>query len=211
MRISKAFREFDPQPIAAASLAQVHLARLRNGRHVVVKVQRPDVRKQIAEDVEVLDEIVTFLDQHTQFGKRYQLVKIVTEFRRTLIQELDYQREAANMIAMRANLRGFDRVYIPQPVADYTTRTVLTMDYVRGTKITELSPVIRTEINGAALAGELFHAYLQQVLVDGLFHADPHPGNVLLTEEGHIALLDLGMVGRIPRTCRSGCEAAPGH
>jgi predicted unusual protein kinase regulating ubiquinone biosynthesis (AarF/ABC1/UbiB family) len=110
---------------------------------------------------------------------------------------LDYQREAANMTMVRNSLRECDRICVPQPIADYTTRTVLTMDYVRGTKITELSPIVRTELNGQALADELFRAYLKQVLVDGLFHADPHPGNVLLTEDGRIALLDLGMVGRI--------------
>jgi predicted unusual protein kinase regulating ubiquinone biosynthesis (AarF/ABC1/UbiB family) len=195
--IAKAFLEFDPAPIAAASLAQVHRAKLRNWRQVVVKVQRPDVRKQIAEDMEVLDEIVTLLDQHTQFGKRYQLAKIFDEFRRTLIHELDYQREAANMVAMRASLRDFEHLLVPQPIADYTSRTVLTMDYIRGTKITELSRLVQTEISGRTLADELFRAYLKQVLVDGLFHADPHPGNLLLTDEGEIALLDMGMVGRI--------------
>src|ERR1041384_5173590 len=195
VRISKAFLEFDPIPIAAASLAQVHRARLRNWREVVVKVQRPDVRKQISEDMEVVDEIVSFLDQYTQFGKRYQLLKIFEEFRRTLLQELDYQREATNLVNLRANLTEFSGLLIPKPIDDYTTRTILTMDYVRGTKITELSRVIRTEIDGRALAHELFRAYLKQVLVDGLFHADPHPGNVLLTDDGRIALLDLGMVG----------------
>jgi ubiquinone biosynthesis protein len=197
VRISKAFLEFDPIPIAAASLAQVHRAKLRNYRDVVVKVQRPAVRQQIAEDVEVLEEIVCFLHQHTEFGRRYQLQKIFEEFRRSLIQELDYQREAANLINLGAELQEFEHLRIPRPVDDYTSRTVLTMDYVRGTKITELSPLIRTEINGSALADELFKAYLKQVVVHGLFHADPHPGNVLLTDDGCVALLDLGMVGRV--------------
>ncbi|MFO1501244.1 MAG: AarF/UbiB family protein [Verrucomicrobiota bacterium] len=197
IRISKAFLEFDPVPIAAASLAQVHRARLRNRREVVVKVQRPDVRKQIADDIEVLDEIVSLLEQHTAFGKRYQVAKIFGEFRRVLIQELDYQREAATMLQMRESLRAFDHLRIPEPIPDYTTRTVLTMDYVRGVKITDLSPIIRTELDGAKLADELFRAYLKQVLVDGVFHADPHPGNVLLTEDNRVALLDLGMIGRI--------------
>jgi predicted unusual protein kinase regulating ubiquinone biosynthesis (AarF/ABC1/UbiB family) len=197
IRVSKAFLEFDPTPMAAASLAQVHRARLRNWREVVVKVQRPDVRKQIGEDVEVLEEIVSFLDQHTEFGKRYQLLKIFDEFRRSLVQELDYQREAINLVNVGANLAEFQHIRIPQPVADYTTRAVLTMDYVRGTKITEISRLLRTEIDGTTLADELFHAYLKQVLVDGVFHADPHPGNVLLTDDGRIALVDLGLVGRV--------------
>jgi ubiquinone biosynthesis protein len=200
VRISKAFLEFDPTPMAAASLAQVHRARLRNWREVVVKVQRPEVRRQIAEDMEVLEEIVSFLDQHTHFGQRYQLRKIFEEFRRTLIQELDYQREATNLINLRANLREFQRIRIPEPIDDYTTRTVLTMDYVGGTKITELSRVVRTEIDGTALADDLFRAYLKQVLVDGFFHADPHPGNILLTDDGRIALLDLAVGRDWPRS-----------
>src|SRR5262249_46710086 len=122
---------------------------------------------------------------------------IFDEFRRTLIQELDYHREAANMVAMRANLADFHNIRIPQPIGDYTARSVLTMDYIQGVKITELSHVVRTEIDGARLAQELFKAYLKQVLLDGLLHADPHPGNVLLTDDGRIGLLDLGMVGRI--------------
>jgi ubiquinone biosynthesis protein len=196
-RISKAFAEFDPAPLAAASLAQVHMARLRNWRHVVVKVQRPNVRKQIAEDLEILDQVATFISEHTDFGRRYQVCRILDEFRRTLVQELDYRREAANMVAIRANLAEFPHVRIPAPIEDYTTGTVLTMDYVRGTKVTDLSRVVRTELDGGALADELFRAYLKQVLVDGLFHADPHPGNVLLTEDGCVGLLDLGMVGRV--------------
>ncbi len=197
VRISKAFSEFDQTPIAAASLAQVHRARLRNGREVVVKVQRPDVRKQIAQDLEILDEISSFLEQHTAFGRRYQLPKIFDEFRRTLLHELDYHREASNMLVIHQNLQGYEHIVVPRPVEDYTTRSILTMDYLQGTKITELSRVVRTEINGKALGEELFHAYLQQVLVDGIFHADPHPGNILLTQDGRIALLDLGMVGRV--------------
>jgi predicted unusual protein kinase regulating ubiquinone biosynthesis (AarF/ABC1/UbiB family) len=101
------------------------------------------------------------------------------------------------MLTHLRNHADFEHICVPRPVDDYTTRTVLTMDYVRGTKITELSPLVRTEINGAALADELFRAYLKQVLVDGVFHADPHPGNVLFTEDGCVALLDLGMVGRV--------------
>jgi ubiquinone biosynthesis protein len=97
---------------------------------------------------------------------------------------------------MGENLRPFERLYVPQPIADYCTRRVLTMEYVPGTKITEVSPLARLEMDGPALADELFNAYLHQVLVCGLFHADPHPGNVFLTQDNHIALLDLGMVGR---------------
>jgi predicted unusual protein kinase regulating ubiquinone biosynthesis (AarF/ABC1/UbiB family) len=196
-RISKAFSFFEEQQMAAASLGQVHRAALRDGRPVVVKVQRPDIRTQIAEDFEALEEIAAFFDEHTDVGHRYQFVKVLSEFKVTLMQELDYQREAANLTTLSANLREFDRILVPLPVQGYCSRDVLTMDYVSGTKITSLSPLVRLDIEGDALAEQLFEAYLKQVLVDGFFHADPHPGNVFLTEDSKLALLDLGMVGRV--------------
>ena len=200
VRISKAFLSFDHEPVAAASLGQVHAAVLRDGRAVVVKVQRPDIRKQIAEDFEVLEEIAGFFDAHTDVGRRYRFVSILEEFRQTIHQELDYEREAQNLIAVGKNLEGFPLIVIPQPVADYSTRCVLTMDRIEGRKITKLGGIARLDLKGAPLAEELFKAYLKQVLVDGLFHADPHPGNVFVTDDGRIALLDLGMVGRTTPT-----------
>jgi predicted unusual protein kinase regulating ubiquinone biosynthesis (AarF/ABC1/UbiB family) len=197
VRLSKAFATFEAKPLAAASLGQVHAATMRDGRPVVVKVQRPGIKKQIVEDFEVLTELAAFADAHTAAGKRYRFGKIVDEMRTTLLQELDYEREASNLRALSENLSAFEHLHVPLPIADYSTGSVLTMDFVRGTKITKLSPLSRIDIDGEALVDELFRAYLQQVLVDGLFHADPHPGNVFLTDDGRIALLDLGMVGRV--------------
>ena len=195
VRISKLFSRFDPEPIAGASLGQVHKAALRDGREVVVKVQRPGVPQQVAEDFEVLKEIATFLDKHTEVGKRHRFAAILEELRASIVNELNYEREAQNLVAVGQNLAEFPLIQIPQPVADYSTKRVLTMDYVEGRKITKISPVARLEMDGAELAEELFRAYLKQVLVDGLFHADPHPGNVFITDDDRIALLDLGMVG----------------
>ncbi|HWY30759.1 MAG TPA: AarF/UbiB family protein [Candidatus Acidoferrum sp.] len=197
VRISKAFSFFEEKHLAAASLGQVHRAALRDGRPVVVKVQRPDIRKQIAEDFEVLEEIATFFDEHTDIGRRYRFGKILAEFKTSIFQELDYEREASNLTTLANNLKEFPQIVVPLPVLDYSSRSVLTMDYVRGTKITTLSPIARLDINGAALAEEFFKAYLKQVLVDGFFHADPHPGNIFLTDDGRVALLDLGMTGRL--------------
>jgi predicted unusual protein kinase regulating ubiquinone biosynthesis (AarF/ABC1/UbiB family) len=200
VRISKAFSRFDPKPVAAASLGQVHHAALRDGREMMVKVQRPNIRKQIAEDFEVLGQIAEFLDAHTEIGRRYRFVTVLEEFRVTIQQELNYEREAQNLIALGENLKEFPHLQVPQPVRDYCTRCVLTMEAVQGHKITSLSPVARLGLNGEALAEELFKSYLKQILLDGLFHADPHPGNIFLTEDGRVALLDLGMVGRIAPT-----------
>ncbi len=195
VRISKAFSRFDVEPVAAASLGQVHRAALRDGRAVVVKVQRPNIRKQIAEDFEVLEQIAAFLDGHTAFGRRHRFLVILEEFRLTIQQELNYEREAHNLIAFGRNLKEFKLIQVPQPVPDYFTRSILTMDEMDGQKITSLGPLALRDLKGPALAEELFKAYLQQVLVDGLFHADPHPGNVFVTKDGRIALIDLGMVG----------------
>jgi ubiquinone biosynthesis protein len=195
VRISKAFSRFDPEPMAAASLGQVHFAALREGREVVVKVQRPGIAHTIAEDFEVLAQIAEFLDAHSDLGRRYRFQRILEEFRISIRQELNYEREALNLSSLGESLKEFPLIRVPRPITNYSTRSVLTMEYIEGRKITSLSPLARLDLKGNTLAEELFRAYLKQVLVDGLFHADPHPGNVFLTDEGCIALLDLGMVG----------------
>ncbi len=197
VRMSKAFSEFDPEPLAAASLGQVHRARLRDGTEVAVKVQRPGIREQIVTDLDALGDIAEFLDRHTEAGRRYGAADLLTEFRRTLLAELDYRTEAQNLATLGENLRDFTRIAVPCAVRDYTTSRVLTMGYVPGRKVTQLSPLARMEMDGSALAEELFRAYLKQILVDGFFHADPHPGNVFITPDFRIGLIDVGMVGRV--------------
>lgn len=200
VRISKAFADFDPAPLAAASLSQVHRATMRDGRAVVVKVQRPDIRELIVGDLEALGEIAHFLDQHTELGKRYEFDNMLVNLRKSLLRELDFTIEANNLHTMGQNLSEFEELVIPEPIDDFTTTRVLTMEYISGRKITALNPLRLLEIDGGLLAEELFRAYLKQFLVDGLFHADPHPGNVFLTDDDRIALLDLGMVGRVTRS-----------
>jgi ubiquinone biosynthesis protein len=197
VRIAKAFSEFESKPTASASLGQVHLARLRDGKPVAVKVQRPGIREAVLSDLDALYELAEFFDRHTEFGKRYQFRQMLEEFRKSLLRELDYRLEAQNLITMHANMRSYPRIIVPLPIDDYCTARVLTMEYVPGKKITEMSPLARMEFDGEALAEEVFRAYLEQILVQGFFHADPHPGNVFITEDYRIALLDLGMVGRI--------------
>jgi predicted unusual protein kinase regulating ubiquinone biosynthesis (AarF/ABC1/UbiB family) len=197
VRLSKAFSEFEPQPLAAASLAQVHRASMRDGREVVVKVQRPNIREQIVEDLEALGQIAQFLDAHTELGKRYDFENMLNGLRKSLLRELDFKLEANNLITFAENLREFEQIIIPEPVDDFCTSRVLTMEYIHGKKITELSPLRLMEVDGPSLARELFRAYLKQILLDGFLHADPHPGNVFLTDDDQIALLDLGMVARL--------------
>lgn len=197
VRLSKAFSRFDPEPLASASLGQVHRAALRDGREVAVKVQRPGIRSRIAGDLEALERIADLLDRHTEAGRTFGFEEMVEEFRKSLLEELDYRREAQNLRTVGANLERFDRLVVPRPVADYSTSRVLTMEFVAGGRLDETSPLARLEIDGAELADQLFEAYLSQILVDGLFHADPHPGNLLLTPDRRLALLDLGMVGHV--------------
>jgi predicted unusual protein kinase regulating ubiquinone biosynthesis (AarF/ABC1/UbiB family) len=196
-RISKAFQSFESKPAASASLGQVHRAVLRDGRPVAVKVQRPGAREQVIEDMEVIDELAEFVDSHTKIGRSYGFAGMVNEFRRSIMAELDYRLEAANLRLLGEHLAAFDRIVVPQPIDDYTTSFVLTMDLIDGRNAGSLGPLARQEIDGPALAAQLFDAYLDQILVDGFVHADPHPGNVLVTSDGRLALIDLGMVVRV--------------
>ncbi|MGZ6798070.1 MAG: ABC1 kinase family protein, partial [Nocardioidaceae bacterium] len=202
VRLSRVFPTFERTPLAAASLGQVHRATLRDGREVVVKVQRPGIRAQVLEDMEVLADIAEFVDAHTELGRRYALGDLLEEFRRSLVDELDYRREADNLTTMRGMLTGWDQIVVPAPHPDLTTSRVLTMDFVAGKKVTDLGPLARMELDGAPLADALFAAYLKQVLVEGIFHADPHPGNVLVTPDGRLVLLDIGMVARLEPAAR---------
>jgi predicted unusual protein kinase regulating ubiquinone biosynthesis (AarF/ABC1/UbiB family) len=197
VRLSKGFASFTESPLAAASLGQVHRATLRDGREVAVKVQRPEAREQVAGDLAAFADVAEFLDRRTDAGRVASFAEIVEEFRRTILEELDYRREAQNLLTLRRNLAAFRRIVIPAPIDDYCSGRVLTMEYIAGTKITALNPVVRLDLKTSALVESLFRAYLRQIILDGFFHADPHPGNVLVTEDGRLALIDLGMVSRL--------------
>jgi ubiquinone biosynthesis protein len=194
VRISKAFETFDKKPLAAASLGQVHRATLRGGREVAVKVQRPGVHEEVRLDLEVFEDIAKLADEFTAVGRKYAFSTLLEEFRKALTAELDYRQEAENLASLGEILKDFDKIDVPSPVPDYTTARVLTMQFVRGRSVGSLSRLALRETDGAALLDQLFDAYVHQGLVHGLLHADPHPGNVFLTDDGHLALIDLGMV-----------------
>ena len=195
-RISKAFESFEVKPLASASIGQVHLAVLRSGKKVAVKIQRPGVRKNFIEDLDTLKELTDIAVKHSKTAKKYAVDEILDELRFILLNELDYVKEAENLIALGENTKKYPKIVIPQPVEGYSTSKILTMDYIDGQKITSISPISRIETNYKPLVDELVAAYLKQIIFDGFAHADPHPGNVHLTTDNKIALMDLGMVAK---------------
>jgi predicted unusual protein kinase regulating ubiquinone biosynthesis (AarF/ABC1/UbiB family) len=201
-RISKLFSEFEVEPIAAASLGQVHRARLRDGRRVAVKVQRPGIQEKMLDDLDALNDVAVFLDQHTEKGRQFTFALMLEQFRRSVMRELDYTQEANNLRVFKENLREYPLIVVPSPINDYSTSVVLTMEFVPGVTVTKLSPLRRTELDGESLGRDLIAAYFKQILIDGVFHADPHPGNVFLTDDDRIALIDLGMVGYLSTSMR---------
>lgn len=197
-RIKDVFAEFSEEPLAAASLGQVHRAVTRTGRDVVVKVQRPDVRETIRDDMEVLGKLADTADKRTSVGKQYGLAQLLDQFRRSLIGELDYRREAKNLLRFIDLTRDYDRLVVPEPVLQLTTSRVLTMERMDGRKVTDLGPLSLIELDSRPIVEQLFQCYLRMILDEGLLHADPHPGNLMVTEDGRLALLDLGMVATVP-------------
>jgi ubiquinone biosynthesis protein len=202
VRISKAFQEFNPKPVAAASLSQVYHARLRSGREVAVKVQRPGIRKIIVEDLDAFMEFANLVDKYSDVVRKYRINDFLEQFRTTLLDELDFRREADNLKRLGDIVREYPSLVVPQPVEAYTSGRVLTMDYIEGAKISDLNPVVRLEYNHSQLAEDLSKAYLDQILVHGFLHADPHPGNILLTPDKRLALIDLGMVAFLTQNRR---------
>lgn len=196
VRISKAFESLDETPLASASIGQVHRAVLRSGKQVAVKVQRPGIRKKFLEDLDTLKEVTDLAMKHSSTARRYAIDDVLAELRHILLQELDYNREAQNLITLNENLKTFKNLKVPQPVSDYSSSKVLTMEYIDGKKITSISPLKFMEVDLEPLVDELVEAYLKQIVVDGFVHADPHPGNIHITHNNKIALIDLGMVAK---------------
>lgn len=198
------YKSFDPVPMAAASLAQAHRAKLIDGTRVIVKVQRPNIKETVETDIEIMFKRAQFLENHNARARLYGIVDLVDEFALTIREELDYTREGRNTDRLRQNLSADARVNVPIVYWNLTTTMVLTLQEMQGTKITDVAEHPQDGLDPKALANRLASTFLEQVFVDGCFHADPHPGNILVTSSGEIALLDCGQVGRLDHENRGG-------
>lgn len=201
-KVSSLFSEFEPVPLATASLAQVHAARLRDGRPVVVKVRRPGVADSVRADMSVVGDVAGWLEAHTSLEDRFGLSSTLRDLGAAVERELDYRLEARNLDRIRRIVSGYDRLVVPEVIADYSSTGVLTMERIAGVNLGRISPLRRLEGDHDALARQLFRAYLDQALVHGVVHADPHPGNVMITDDGRLALIDLGMIATVPSAMR---------
>ncbi|MDB4878744.1 MAG: hypothetical protein JWL60_190 [Gemmatimonadetes bacterium] len=183
-RLSKLFDEFDPEPLGTASLGQVHAAKLRGGREVVVKVQRPNIRHALADDLEFFHELASFMASHTSIGTRIDVLGVIQQLERALAEELDYRTEARNAATFRRSLAEFPRIIVPKVIEAYSTERVLVTERIHGLKVDAVSPLTRLEHDFTPVADELTRAYLKGITLDGFFHADPHPGNVFVVLRG---------------------------
>jgi predicted unusual protein kinase regulating ubiquinone biosynthesis (AarF/ABC1/UbiB family) len=194
--VSELFAEFSLEPLGTASMAQVHHAVLKDGSDVVVKVQKPGVRQRVEVDMEIMHEVARFAARHTPFGARYGLDQMVRELEQSLNQELDFRQEAENTRLISSQIADFTMLTTPEVFQQYTSRRVITLSYVHGKHLADLAPGDMKELNADDIAKDLLSAYLKQIVIDGIFHCDPHPGNIFITGDGRLALMDFGMVGR---------------
>jgi ubiquinone biosynthesis protein len=195
--VDEVFAEFDPQPLAAASIGQVHRARLHSGQQVVVKVQRPGIAGSVNRDLDVLNQLATVVEQRTTWGAEYHVCDLADEFAERLREELDFEIEARNASDIAANLDGASDVRIPAVFHDLTTRRVLVMEWLDGLSVRDADAIDELGVDRRELAEDLLRCMLQQMLVDAQYHADPHPGNVMVLRSGRLALIDFGAASRI--------------
>ncbi|AKU25280.1 putative protein kinase UbiB [Geobacillus stearothermophilus] len=191
------FRSFEEMPLAAASLGQVHRAVLPSGQAVAVKVQRPHIAARVETDLEILQDLAVLAERRLDWAATYQLSEIVDELARSLRQELDYTVEARHAAAFAEQFAGDSLVYVPGVFWDYTTKTVLTMEYVEGIKLGEIERLKEEGYSLKALAERLTKTVLKQMFEHGFFHGDPHPGNVFVLSDGVLAFIDFGLMGRL--------------
>lgn len=191
------FRDFDPVPLAAASIGQVHAATLLDGSDVIVKVQRPDIATNIETDIEILFTLARLIETHIPESRFLNPVGIVVEFQKSIRKELNFREEGRNCARFRRLFQDFSGVHIPLLYKDYTTERVLVMERVRGVRIDDLAGITAMGVDRKKVAQTGVDAYFKSVLEDGFFHADPHPGNLLVMANGSIGFIDFGMCGTV--------------
>jgi predicted unusual protein kinase regulating ubiquinone biosynthesis (AarF/ABC1/UbiB family) len=196
-KLSDVYSEFDIEPIAAASLGQVYRARLFTGEEVAVKVQRPNLDATITGDIGILRSVAKFAERFPQLNENADWSGMLREFDVTIHEEMDYVAEGNNAERFRENFKNWPNIQVPTIYWDATTAKVLTMDFIHGTKVIDLEGQRERSIAPEKVNRLLIKTYLKQLLEDGFFHADPHPGNLLVMDDGRLAFFDFGMVGRI--------------
>jgi ubiquinone biosynthesis protein len=195
--LDQIFRYFEDVPLAAASIGQVHRAILHSGEKVAIKVQRPNIANVIETDLEILQDLAVLAERRLEWAARYQIRDMVEELSRSLRAELDYTIEARNAEKISNQFRNDPNICVPNVFWEYSTKKVLTMEYVEGVKLNEIDQLKQKGYNVKRLAERLAKAVFQQIFVHGYFHGDPHPGNVLVLPGEVIAFIDFGMVGRL--------------
>ncbi|WP_445634315.1 ABC1 kinase family protein [Nostoc sp. DSM 114161] len=203
-KIPELFQNFEPIPLAAASLGQVHKAVLHSGEAVVVKVQRPGLKKLFEIDLQILKGITRYFQNHPKWGKGRDWLGIYEECCRILWEEIDYLNEGRNADTFRRNFRGYDWVKVPKVYWRFTTSRVLTLEYVPGIKISQYEALEAAGLDRKTIARQGAQAYLLQLLNSGFFHADPHPGNIAISPDGALIFYDFGMMGQIKSNIREG-------
>jgi predicted unusual protein kinase regulating ubiquinone biosynthesis (AarF/ABC1/UbiB family) len=196
-KINEVYKEFELEPVAAASLGQVYRARLHTGEEVAVKVQRPNLEATIKGDLEILTKVANFAERFPQLNENADWTGMLREFNQTIHEEMDYAAEGQNAERFRENFQRWENIHVPKIYWNFTTSKVLTMEFIHGTKVSDLEEQARLNISPARVNRLLIKTYLKQLLEDGFFHADPHPGNLLVMPDGRLAFFDFGMVGRI--------------
>lgn len=191
------FEFIEAEPVAAASIGQVHRAVLKDGKEAVIKVQRPGIENNIRTDLEILFDLARLLEKHTDWAKAYELRETVMEFERILVDELNYLVEGRNIDVFRRNFIDDPKIYIPEVYWDFTTKRVLTMEYIKGVKLNEITKLTEMGVNLEAVAINLSSSVFKQVVIDGVFHGDPHPGNIMILPDNKIGLIDFGIIGVI--------------
>ncbi len=191
------YNDFDETPVASASLGQVYRAHLKTGEEVAVKVQRPNLETTISGDIVILKKVAKFVERYPQLNENADWAGMLREFDVTIHEEMDYVAEGHNAERFRENFKNWSNIHVPTIHWNATTKKVLTMEFIHGTKVIDLEEQARRNISPAKVNRLLIKTYLKQLLEDGFFHADPHPGNLLVMPDGRLAFFDFGMVGRI--------------